>query len=423
MISRLGFVPFLAAAATTWATPATAADPMDEIPFAIASEGGLFWEARNDGRQGGHGDWALLEGRLGPRVLHLKLRIEPPWNGLPVDAGPAVLFAGLSLYGDAGGDVATGGRVRSLAAVTIAPCQGPGCQSDVEIDLPLDDLPAAIKRMEKNGSLIWVSAELTFVRTFAGGTWLQVLPFMPVDAPIDARAGRLGAVEPAKGALFPFGLFPAAQATPVPPDPELFPRGFDYAAAVETRRSAAGDGSLPLATAPAFLRITIAPACNGSFVLTLHDERGDRVFDRPLEHVTSIEEQLQLPIGVPWWFTLHDGGGIDFDQGRQGTGARVGPIGTTEQPITVDAAFDCSVPHGVVRVDGAVVGPTQAPATPATTAGPAAPEGPALSPGTATPPQGQRAGGSSGQPIVAVLALLVGLLLLVTFGRRSDDRS
>ena len=157
--------------------------------------------------------------------------------------------------------------------------------------------------------------------------------------------------------------------------------------------------------------------------MTLHDERGDRVFDRPLEHVTSIEEQLQLPIGVPWWFTLHDGGGIDFDQGRQGTGARVGPIGTTEQPITVDAAFDCSVPHGVVRVDGAVVGPTQAPATPATTAGPAAPEGPALSPGTATPPQGQGAGGSSGQPIVAVLALLVGLLLLVTFGRRSDDRS
>jgi hypothetical protein len=396
---------------------------MDDIPFAVASEGGLFWEARNDGRQGAHGDWALLEGHLGPRVLHLKLRIEPPWNGLPVDAGPAVLFGGLSLYGDAGGDVATGGRVRSLAAVTIAPCQGPGCQSEVEIDLPVDDLPAAIKRLEKNGSLIWVSAELTLVRTFAGGTWLQVLPFIPIDAPIDARAGRLGAVAPATGTLFPFGLFPATQATRVPPDPELFPQGFDYAAAVEIRRSAAGDGSLPLATAPALLRISIAPACNGSYVLTLHDERGDRVFDRSLDHITSLEEKIQLPLGVPWWFTLHDGGGIDFDQGRQGGGTRIGPIGTTEQPIAVDAAFDCSALRGVVRVDGAVVGPTEAPATPPVTAAPAAPEAPARSPGTATAPQGQGAGGSSGQPAVAVLALLIGLVLLVTFGRRSDDRS
>ncbi len=423
MIRRLGSVLCLVMGATAWAAPASAADPLNDIPFAVASEGGLFWEARNDGRQGAHGDWALLEGHLGPRLLHLKLRIEPPWNGLPADAGPAVLFGGLSLYGDAGGDVAAGGRVRSLAAVTLAPCQGPGCRSEVEIDLPLDDLPAAIKRLEKNASLIWVSAELTLVRTFAGGTWLQVLPFMPEDAPIDARAGRLGAVAPAKGTLFPFGLFPAAQATRVPPDPELFPQGFDYAAAVEIRRSAAGDGSLPLATTPALLRISIAPACNGSYVLTLHDERGDRVFDRPLDQITSIDEEIQLPLGVPWWFTLHDGGGIDFDQGRQGSGVRVGPIGTTEQPIAVDAAFDCSGPHGVVRVDGAVVGPTQAPATPPTTAAPAAPAAPALSPAAAMPAQERGADRSSGQPVVAVLALLVGLVLLVTLGRRSDDRS
>jgi hypothetical protein len=98
-------------------------------------------------------------------------------------------------------------------------------------------------------------------------------------------------------------------------------------------------------------------------VLTLHDEGGDRIFDAPLDGVNEIDERIPIPIGIPWWLTLHDGGGIDFDQGRQGSGVRIGPIGTPGAPITVNATFDCTVPRGVVRVGDAIVAPTEAPAT------------------------------------------------------------
>src|SRR6185503_18595332 len=77
-----------------------------------------------------------------------------------------------------------------------------------------------------------------------------------------------------------------------------------------------------------------------------------------------IDERNTLPTGVPWWLTLQDGGGIDFDQGRSGSGVRVGPIGTTEQAIAVDAAFNCVALRGELRVTDGSLEATDAPASP-----------------------------------------------------------
>ena len=351
------------AATTMAASPPAAAEQLADVPFGVATDG-LFDEARNDGRQGEPGRWDLVQGRLHADALELRFRIQPPRVGLSVQPGPAVLFGALHLFGDAGGDMATGQWVKSFVAVTLPPCADDACVYTADIALPVNDLAPAITRLETHGSLMWASAEMTLVRTFGGGSWLQALPFMFGGAGgLGADAGRLGAIVPTKGTMFPFGLFPSEQATRIPADPDLLPAGFDYRAAVEQRRRDAGDSSLSLPTAPGHLHVAINPTCEGSSVLTLHDEAGDRIFDAPLMGVPSIDERLPIPLGVPLWLTLHDGGGIDFDQGRQGWGVRLGPVGTTEAPIAVDASLDCRVPRGTVRVTEAVVAPTASAAT------------------------------------------------------------
>jgi len=392
-------------AAMVMAPSARAAEPVVNIPFGVATDQ-LFNETRNDGLQREQGRWELVGGRLGATTLDLTFKIDPPRVGLPVQPGPAVLYGALHLFGDAGGDVATGGWADSFVAVTLAPCAEAACQYTANIALPLSDLAPAISRLETHGSLMSVSAELTLVRSFGGGTWLQVLPFMAADGPLDASAGRLGSIKPAAGKIFPYGLFPSSEATAIPADAELLTTGFDYGADVERLRRATGDPSPPLPTAPGHLHVTINPTCEGSSVLTLHDEGGDRIFDAPVTGVPSIDESLPIPIGVPWWLTLQDGGGIDFDQGRQGSGVRLGPIGTTEAGIAVDASFDCSVPRGMVRVSDAVVAPTDSPAR----------TGIAIGPGAGT------LADNSVRPAVILVVAFAALVLVLLLGSRARKR-
>jgi hypothetical protein len=244
-------------AATAMAPSARAAVPLADIPFAVATDG-LFNEARNDGRQGEQGQWELLHGRVGADALELTFRIQSPGTRLPLQSGPAVLFGALHLFGDAGGDMATGQWVDSFVSVTLPPCADAACRYTADIALPLHDLAPAIKRLETHGRLMWVSGELTLVRTFGGGSWLQVLPFMFGGAgALGAEAGRLGAIQSTTGTIFPFGLFPSGQATRIPADSDLLPAGFDYRADVEQRRRDAGDSSVPLPTAPSLLHVRI----------------------------------------------------------------------------------------------------------------------------------------------------------------------
>jgi hypothetical protein len=350
---------FLALSMVCALSPAriAAAEPLERVPLAVGIDG-LFAEPKNDGRQRELGSWRLVAGRLGADSLHLTLRIQPPTHGLPVEAGPSVLLGGLRLFGDAGGDVAVGMAVEGLASVTLPPCQGAPCEFEADINLSTAHLPAAINKLEQRGRLTWVSAEMTVVRTFGGGAWLQVLPLQFAGDALHAAAGRLGAVRPTAGTIFPFGAFPARAATPVPADPLGFPEGFDYAGVVDGLRRAAGDASSPLVSAPAALNVAISPRCEGSPVLTVHDEAGDWIFQRPLRDQDGLVERLDVPVAVSWWLTLHDGGGIDFDQGRQGWGLRVGPIGSTGEPVEINAVFDCLTPRGSVQMRTAETRPT-----------------------------------------------------------------
>ncbi|HET9755641.1 MAG TPA: hypothetical protein VFP66_04000, partial [Candidatus Limnocylindrales bacterium] len=268
----------------------------------------------------------------------------------------------------------------------------------------------AIKRLEKVARLTWVSAELTLVRTFGGGTWLQVLPFRHGgDGALEGLTGRLGAIEPTVGPLFPYGLFPAEEATRIGPDPRLFPRGFDYAAAVEDRRQEAGDATHPLVTAPGTLAVRMDPPCEGSPALTLHSESGDRIFDAKLHRVAEIEQNVAVPVAVPWWLTLHDGGGIDSL--RFGFGVRIGPVNTTGGPIAIDAEFDCSVPSGIVRVNGAIAGATDPPLTPSMTPRPVGVASPPEMAPSATALPSRPTSGTEGTPISSTISLIAAAIV------------
>ena len=155
----------------------------------------LFDEARNDSRQGEHGSWSLERGRLTNGHLLLHFEISPPSHGLPVNAGPAVLFAGMEAFGGSG-DVGMSEPMAALATTVMPACDDSDCRLSADIDLPTSEIADAIVRLEKRGDLMWVSVNLTLVRTFGAGQWLQVLPLQPAgDGALGARAGQLGAME------------------------------------------------------------------------------------------------------------------------------------------------------------------------------------------------------------------------------------
>jgi hypothetical protein len=348
------------------------------------------------------GSWQLEGGRLEAGGIRLRLVIEPTRHGLPVASGPAVLFGGLSLFGDAGGDIGLSVRVDGLAAVPVGRCNDSACRYEAEIALPTADLPAAIRRLEEHGSLSSVSADLTLARTFGAGTWLQVFPLHPgeEDGPLAEAGGRLGAIAPVAGTLFPFGLFPANEATPVPG--EFFASGeeLDYRAVVERIRAENDDPTTPLQVASGRLRVVFDPPCDHTATLTMQDDAGNRVFDTDAFEVETVDEDIDIPVGIAWHLTLHDGGGIDLDQGRQGWGVRVGEIVTDGTPIVVDVRFDCREAVGLIRLTGGIAQPTERPAT-------AAPQ--------AT--EDARPGALGATPVGLIVILLVtGLVLLLGIG-------
>jgi hypothetical protein len=389
--------------------PVAAADPLHNLPFEGPGGEALWLEMRNDGRQGPRGSWELEGGRLEAGLIRLRLSIQPPAHGLPIHSGPATLFGRLSLFGDAGGDIGLSETVEGLATASVTRCDDGACRYTAEIALPTADLLAAINRLEEHGTLTSVRAELTLVRTFGGGTWLQVLPFLDGGA---APGSRLGAIKPASGTLFPFGLFPADEATPIAEELVRAGVDMDYAEVVEAARLAVDDPTEPLRTGPARLRVAFDHSCDASYRLTMHDDAGDRVFDVPVFGLPSIDDTIDLPTDVRWRLTLHDTGGIDFDQ-RSGWGIRIGDIATDGTPTVVDARFDCAEVRGAVSVTGGGVEPdpsgvVEIPILPS--------QPPTPQPSSATNVMPSPLGSS---PLGAlVIAVVAGLVLLLGIGGR-----
>ncbi len=349
--------------------PVHAADPLADLGLRIGTAY-LFNERDNDGFQRERGTWRIEQGSLGAGRLTLRISIEPQPHGLPVESGPAVLFAGMQVFGGMG-DMGAGEPIDALGTTVLPACDDRACRYEGIIDLPTGDVRAAVQRLERRANVLWLEVGLTLVRTFGDGQWLQVIPLFTDE--LDDRsgdAGTLGAIHATTGHVFPYGLFPATDATAIGRRGAwMFTTAFNYARAVERLRADAGDDSEPLPMAGVHLRAELHPNCETAGRITMHDDAGNRVFHVDMWQRSSVEEDIEIPVGVPWRLTLHNSGG--FDIGFQGWGVKLGHIESAGGDLDVRATFDCVNQTGTIDVVGGV---TAAEPTGVVTTPPAVPE-------------------------------------------------
>lgn len=334
---------WLAASLTPWGARA-GVSPLPDLPDMPLEIGaaGLFGEDHSDGRASRPGGtWRIAGGRLDGDELVLPVEIDPPEVALEIESGPAVLFAGLLLYGDAGGDIGAEQWADGLGTQLLPSCRDDDCHFTGEIRIPMTAVAEAVDDFTNGNTgprLMSVQVQLTLVRTFGAGTWLQVLPFGREGDP--GPFGTVANPPPSAGDLFPYGLFPAAIASRL--GESVSPRlaNENYRDYVEPLRRDATDKSRPLRMAPAFIHVQFSPECNagGSSILAVETEAGDVVWDARHYLLDEIDDGFAVPVDVPFTLTLHGGDGID------GAVVKTGGIVSDGSPISIGATFDCSEP-------------------------------------------------------------------------------
>ncbi len=338
--------PFLDLVATPVPTPDLPL-AVEDIPLAIG-ESGLFGGGDRPGR-GETGAWRIAGGRIEGASLVLPVVIEPADVTLPVEAGPAVLFAAMQLYGGSG-DVGFTEPIDILVTVGLPRCDpAPGCRFTTDLVLPLDEVEPALRRLEaKTDEILWLEIDATLVRTFAGGTWLQTLSLLG-----EVREGRLGEPVPVDGPLEANGLFPSRLAQVEPAGEGWFSEAVDWGALVEGQRTAVGDPTRPVPSIPGTFEAELDPRCDHGVGISMHTDAGDTVVDERVlrEGQRTVTADLALPVGTTWRVTLHDTGGIDY-AGRDGWGVTVGTIRATGEPLDVRVVFDCPAKRGTLTVNG-----------------------------------------------------------------------
>lgn len=318
----------------------------------------------------------------------------------------------------------------AMAVPSVARAVVPACADDadchyaVDISIPTDDLADTIARLEEDGDLMWVDIDLTLVRTFGGGTWLQVLA-LHLAPSVDGSMGvsRIGALEPAHGDLSRTGLFPASQAKSVVAGEAYNEDPLDYASIVENLRRKAGDDSASMPTVYTDLHVAFVRGCLGWSYLALHDFDGNLLFyEESLMGKALINGATTMPIDRPWFVTVDAGEGIRRPM------MQLGPIeagGSGEQAV-IWATMDCATRTGTLSLTGDVVGPSPSPApskaTPSPSLGAATPMvGPSLSPDPET--GGAQIDANERPDWLLLLAVLLGALVLAAGLRRRAARS
>jgi hypothetical protein len=307
-------VPVMLAAASiaVGGGPVSAGPPIDlktlpiRYDYGPPLDGRGFWASGSLG-----GEWRVTGSRLGPdRRLTLDLEIRPAAISVPLEPGPAVLFAGLQLYGGLGGDVGTYAAVPGFVTAVLPACEDPAdCVYRGSVTLETDRLPrlARIHRAEGWG---WADISLTLVRTFAQGTWLQVLPLY--DETRDEPDGTVGEPAPVTSRMLKLGAFPVAQARPW----NRFDR--PVLREIEMLRRTMRDPSHEPETVPLLVDLR-AGAC--SYGWTIATATGDTLVNvlRPREPRPIV---VDVPVGADWLVSVPS---LDRAQGTGDGAPQVGP--------------------------------------------------------------------------------------------------
>jgi hypothetical protein len=275
---------FMPVGAVAAGPPIDLADLRIKYGYGPAMAGRGFWMGSPTG-----GEWRVTDGRLGedPR-LTLDVEVRPPAISVPLDAGPAVLFATMELDGGTGGDVGASVRLSRIAAVVLPPCaDAADCVYRGSITLDTGVLPGVAAR-HTDASWGSVSIGLSLVRTFAQGTWLQVLSLY--DESRDDAGGTVGDPVPFSSRSLTSGAFPVAQHIPWNDiDRRILAR-------VERLRRSTDDPSGRPVTVPLLVDIR-ASACTPGW--TIATATGDTLVNIR-EEGTSVPMRVEVPVGAEW---------------------------------------------------------------------------------------------------------------------------
>lgn len=243
------------------------------------------------------GTWAVVDARRrGDGKLLLELAMDPPEPGIPVDPGPAMVFASLGVHGDLGGDVAWSLGFGRMVQAAAKPCtQEQECELRTRLLLPTHRL-GSILEQAPNDRAWTMSIDLTLIRSFDQGEWLQIIPLRKrvVEG---GDPGTLGQPGRFHGWMHNEGSFSAEQAARWMADVPASRQGYPALAALEQRLANKGDSSAEAATAPVAVDVD-AGSCRG---WTLATEHGDIAFDidEALEGRQSLA--FDLPVGSEWY--------------------------------------------------------------------------------------------------------------------------
>lgn len=359
-------------------SPVVAKAPVDPDELTLGYKGwdgritrplGYWWEQRAGGT------WSVEDARLRPDGrLAMHVAITPPEVGLPVDPGPAVLFASAELSGGAGGDVGAWAMVGQPVHATVRPCRrAEVCEYRVKVVLPTHKLRSAADRV--TGAVSWgsVHVNLTLVRTFGQRTWVQVLP-------LEGRGlkGRVGTVsDPGtfRAHTRYFGAFPVEQGERWLAN---LPREVRYEPMlrITERIRQKGDESEAPANVPFQLDID-AGDCLG---WSLMNHAGDVAFDETERLFGREVRTIDVPAGSEWYVrspslenidmpseTVHSFGPFvaEGDGLRIGGSWRCGEVGGavtasalgTEPEIATSSPYVCEEPSDrVVEEPGVLAG-------------------------------------------------------------------
>ncbi len=235
------------------------------------------------------GEWRVVGSRFNPGGrLTLDVEVRPPTISVPLESGPAMLFGRLALGGGYGGDVGAEVLVGRLSAQVMPACFDPSdCVYRGSITLPTHVLPALT---EQHPDASWGSAVigLSLVRTFAQGTWLQVLPMY--DEEDQAPGGILGHPRTISSRMLALGAFPVAdRANWSRPDRVTLAR-------IDRLRRAIGDPSRLPDTQPLLIDIETAPCTLGWTIATV---TGDTLVD-VIEPGPSVPVRVEVPVDAEW---------------------------------------------------------------------------------------------------------------------------
>ena len=291
----------------TLTTPVSAGPPIDlprldiDYEYEPPLDGHGYWVGDPEG-----GEWRVVGGGLGrDDRLTLDLEVRPPAISVPLEPGPAVLFGTLGLYGDAGGDVATGASIPRIVATVLPACPDPAdCVYRGSITLRTDRLPRLAEGVRNAED--WISAVigLTLVRSFAQGTWLQVLPLY--DETRNEPGGRVGRPRHISSRMLALGAFP------IGPRELWSKRQRPVLDRIERLRRSVDDPSGLPDTQPLLIDIGTA-ACTPGW--TIATATGDVLVD-VTRGGPSVPVRVEAPGGTEWTVSVpHIGRG-------QGTGDR-----------------------------------------------------------------------------------------------------